>query len=616
MSATSSPQQVITKLLRRRIFASVPKDQQKILDQDGSWAVDSTSRQGVSLVPDHVLDTLIKHSQHGGIHEERVVNSGNGNRDDSDAPEEEDLGDAAVIGTEHVLQTTEVPQSSKSAPSSPSVQISWEPTPQPSPAQDSQPLIKSQVDQVVQGSKDPESSGPSFHPDPEDQVPSTESILRARFQDDEQEIEMDMDLPQAQEVADERVNLDPAPVQIESTPATTVCPQVVNETPSCAQPQEVVPATVFNSKTAAPSRRRRIMKAITFDSSICVTPVEPETCSVRRQSVTHLAEVDNLDTTLSSSLVPATCTTMATQTPTARIEPEESLTPLVGRHEAGTRPSAFRMHVAQSSESLQSTAGQERGPSSQGLMDTYTRFTHFYPTYVTTYSGNLTNFVKACLCLEHLEIERALREACYDDFVRAFSGGYLDYVRKAGPGQDPLPAIEWFNMLRGQLVFSGLVITKANLKIALQEHPEEVARARKYLLCEPPQETDRISEQPVNEPCETADQGTNAMARNTSPTHTPQASPPGPASRLVRTRPFPRHASKASALPPAVSTSSSRSRLSMPSQYFRNLKRESRGDKQGLSRPADRDERLREALRRARAESRQGSHSFRGSTGS
>ncbi|KAG5940813.1 hypothetical protein E4U59_002211 [Claviceps monticola] len=128
--------------------------------------------------------------------------------------------------------------------------------------------------------------------------------------------------------------------------------------------------------------------------------------------------------------------------------------------------------------------------------DMYSLFTSTYLSYTTTHAGTLKNFIKALLCLEYLQSERGLHEFLYDDFIRAFSSAYLQYVRNAGPGQEALPAVEWFNLRGGQPEFSRMIITKGSVNAALEEFPEEVALARQYIHGGGPQQETRPSREP------------------------------------------------------------------------------------------------------------------------
>lgn len=106
--------------------------------------------------------------------------------------------------------------------------------------------------------------------------------------------------------------------------------------------------------------------------------------------------------------------------------------------------------------------------------DPYSAFTATYPDYATVHSGNLLSFVEACCHLYELQEKRLIREYLYDDFIRAWSG----YLKYALSGPSHLPAIEWFNDLRGPILFNRMCVNKDNLDTVLGAYPEEVARIK------------------------------------------------------------------------------------------------------------------------------------------
>lgn len=62
-----------------------------------------------------------------------------------------------------------------------------------------------------------------------------------------------------------------------------------------------------------------------------------------------------------------------------------------------------------------------------------------------------------------------LREFLYDDFIRAFQEEYPYYVVECGGN---LPAQQWFNRLRGPVIFHEMVITCENLHLVFEAYPE------------------------------------------------------------------------------------------------------------------------------------------------
>jgi hypothetical protein len=108
----------------------------------------------------------------------------------------------------------------------------------------------------------------------------------------------------------------------------------------------------------------------------------------------------------------------------------------------------------------------------------YDLFTAIYPSYETEYSGSLWSFIRACVCLDYLRKARSLRDYFWDEFIRAFSAGYYDYVSTSA---NPLPAIEWFNDQEGAPQFTSMVVKKANIERVLSLYSDTVAEARGYI---------------------------------------------------------------------------------------------------------------------------------------
>ncbi|ETS81230.1 hypothetical protein PFICI_06232 [Pestalotiopsis fici W106-1] len=101
-----------------------------------------------------------------------------------------------------------------------------------------------------------------------------------------------------------------------------------------------------------------------------------------------------------------------------------------------------------------------------------------YPSY----TGSLTDFVSACLCIP----KRRLATYQYDDFIRAWKEGYLSYVQ--GSQEGALVAIDWYMEMADDLplAYQANVVTKSNLKKVLEAYPEEVA------LMKPAHEMDQV----------------------------------------------------------------------------------------------------------------------------
>ncbi|KAI9172233.1 hypothetical protein HJFPF1_01727 [Paramyrothecium foliicola] len=301
-------------------------------------------------------------------------------------------------------------------------------------------------------------------------------------------------------------------------------------TPPCAQlSQSVVPETVIKddgpvveAAETEPRRRHRIMKRHTFsdDSPVAVKP--------RKVLAPNKAIVIGSSASIPSSVVASTISEAPTQKPSGSPQTKKSHTPKLPQAEekrsaeadpqtnnhaplnleGSVNGNSERTSIVPSELSPPQTVPQasidESVPTTQavgmierGFPDPFHAFALIYPAYTTSYSGSVLKFVRACVCLDYLRQERALRDFLYDDFIRSFSAGYLAYVKDAGPGQEPLPALEWYNIQSGSPKFTKMVVNKKNLDVILKTYPEEVAQARSVIMAntEPTEEIIRPARQ-------------------------------------------------------------------------------------------------------------------------
>lgn len=95
-----------------------------------------------------------------------------------------------------------------------------------------------------------------------------------------------------------------------------------------------------------------------------------------------------------------------------------------------------------------------------------------YDAYIAQYPeyhGSVWDFMRACICLNYMQQRDMLREFLYDDFIRAFQEEYPYYVVEFGGN---LPAQQWFNRLRGPVVYYNMVITRDTLQQVFKAYPE------------------------------------------------------------------------------------------------------------------------------------------------
>ncbi|EFY88475.1 hypothetical protein MAC_05527 [Metarhizium acridum CQMa 102] len=634
MSFTSSPQQDIQALLGRRGLTVIPKDQRNILDKDGSWAVEANQRQGQPHVPSHVLETVTeafllrkgRKSKPVNINKlSETVQPSSGGRNDECAEKHrsvnaDDLPEAIqghnedrivesvedqVDKEQKEASDDEQNDSQSSTSSEAHSRLTWSTSPDRGARE--RPLTTPSQSQAVQETPMPNPKPGLLNTLPQ---PEPHRLTVSTPKEDEEEDEMDMQPLQAHEKPDVRINLESTRPQATSTPAMNIASQVVEtETPPCAQlNQNVIPGTVDTNRVSAPidprtqQKRLHRFKRIDFDTTP-VKPVNASTSFTRLPNTLRIKEVESSLSTSSSSLIPATCSTASTQNSTTAAPPPASSIPLPNPYNGEPR-SLAPTTTCIATESQAHFVNQRISPVTAS--NPYTLFTTTYPSY-SSQNGTLKNFVKACLCLEYLASLRALREFLYDDFIRAFSAEYVKYVTGARAGQEPLPAIEWFNMLPGEPEYSKMVITKQNLQHVLDMFPDEVARARRHISYEA---RESGNEKVVQGPREQL--GREDVVNADVPT--PDISPPRPAKRQRPSPPSPELGSDAPELPDRAPPSSVKSKAPRTSQYFERLASASKGDVQTHESAEERKALLREHFRRRKASGALSSRSRHGST--
>ncbi|KAG5961722.1 hypothetical protein E4U58_004118 [Claviceps cyperi] len=572
MSLSLSSQQTDQAQLGRR-FAIIPKDQLQILDQDGAWAIDPSDRRDVPLLPINILqDITSRHLMKLKAVKQTADQISSSTKDvlskDHHPRPHVEGNDEDAVGYDHFdeVRSQEQQEDDEGSPIS-----GWSASPIRDPLQSPTsapeapnfhtqvPDAMPQVDQRTADLSVAQTATP---------IPAVRESLRLTGimgeEDDDDDVEMEVDLPGVRESPQARVNLESARMQMmASTPAAPVVTQITsNDTPTCAQPdQRMIPGTELEKpspvrhKKGLKRRCHRRMRPIQFEEDTPVKCLEPFSVG-RLPTTSRLDEEGSSMFTSSSSLIPATCATMSTQNsvvgritatqisatgqaspPSVVLQSDDAVSlqkaacASISTHNSGadnaaaTQVPATKRAVPPSPPQQVHDAAPVQRPYAENLAvvvpepspppkDMYSLFTSTYLSYTTTHAGTLKNFIKALLCLEYLQSERGLHEFLYDDFIRAFSSAYLQYVRNAGPGQEALPAVEWFNLRGGQPEFSRMIITKRSVDAALEEFPEEVALARQYIRGGGPQQETRPSREPKR-----PDEGEPMVIdRSTSPT--------------------------------------------------------------------------------------------------
>lgn len=525
MPSPTSPTRDITELMGRRSLATIPKDQKSLLEAEGSWAVDmKDGPHGLSTVPGHVLQTLKeafgrlkdKNDQGGQEGEEGQENQENQeNQDDKDGqddPEDEEDRDdkddkenpkqtedakrppAVNNGDEQngtspgstPPRSSNVPASSeRPVASSPERHIAWSASPPRSQIHSKISNPSSPIDEAYESPLPAPLTQP---PPPQADDAAAPGPSSGISEPDDLEIEV----PQAQESHE-------APINRVATLIHTATPQEptnnltntasTTDTPPCAQPRFSsgphipIPTPQLSMLSTDPVHHRtRRMKPILFDEDgpnasgtppIRLAPSTrmPSTRAPPEPSLQSSAASTPYDDDMMESLPPIppphrSIKDAALQNSAPGRQDEIDRLPRSNSEASHARqtPIGHLYKIQAAIDVLISKSG-----------DPYSAFTATYPDYATVHSGNLLSFIEACCHLYELSEKRLIREYLHDDFIRAWSG-YLKYA--LGKGPDHLPAIEWFNNLRGPILFNRMCVNKDNLDTVLGAYPEEVARVK------------------------------------------------------------------------------------------------------------------------------------------
>ncbi|UPK99368.1 hypothetical protein LCI18_010303 [Fusarium solani-melongenae] len=529
MSFTSSPPEDVTDLFRRRNLTNIPRDQKELLEDSDSWAVDlKNTPHGLAHVPGHVLQTVKEAytAQKAAI--------------DSSTPKSRKRNGSVVASTSskrmrNGITNTPREDSEESTQSSPEREISWEPSPtRPGPSKSIHVAINTTM---VQSSMIQETPKAARNPPPKRPCPSEPS-------EDESDNELETEIPQGMPQPGAPVNRTAARLEPTAQFPTPISNKPM-ATPPCAQPsnptQPIIPNTVVAPRetcqelSATKKRQsRRIFKGINVGDTEKKVHHMPN----RLPATKTFATVESSIPTSSDSIIPATATLKATATQDSVIpsieenetdhdgnesmrsddEPPvagpsnqegESIMQSIEAHEVHQHTKTPMKRSSQKPVTAQQSDPQPQvetspvqvngrqgsrskvcpplciGPSAS--KEPYEVFLHHYPLFAEDdwgrkEAGTKMSFVIACVYLNWLRRRKKLRDYLYDDFIRAFTEDYKEYVESAKDKQKTLVAIEWFNKLSEKPTYSQYVVNRGNLSFILKSYPEEVAKASMTMM--------------------------------------------------------------------------------------------------------------------------------------
>ena len=144
--------------------------------------------------------------------------------------------------------------------------------------------------------------------------------------------------------------------------------------------------------------------------------------------------------------------------------------------------SAIRQEVVAATSQLEMNQGSSNStdkppPNGAASQVPYTAFIVAYPDY----KGSLGTFIRGVMCILPLQKDRALPEFLYDDFIRVFSTGFLQYIGSLDKNAHPLSAIQFYNENVSMPLYTKRVLTKENINDVTDKYPEESRAIRETL---------------------------------------------------------------------------------------------------------------------------------------
>ncbi|KAK0747850.1 hypothetical protein B0T21DRAFT_355250 [Apiosordaria backusii] len=119
----------------------------------------------------------------------------------------------------------------------------------------------------------------------------------------------------------------------------------------------------------------------------------------------------------------------------------------------------------------ESSGSSERPPPNvPASQDPYNLFKETYPDY----EGSLGDFVRGVLTLIPLQKKKTVPQYLLDDYIRVFSGDYLDYIEHLRDDQRPLTTWEWYCENVPRPIYMKGVLSSDGLKGIRRRYPDKV----------------------------------------------------------------------------------------------------------------------------------------------
>ncbi|KAI1091538.1 hypothetical protein F5B19DRAFT_458073 [Rostrohypoxylon terebratum] len=489
---SSIPDFLDEKRLPRHLF-NIPDDQRKLLEHSTSWAAFQSNYSKPFLnVPPDVFENLKKfHARQ--LEETKLKQSEEPKATNKSTQSSQSLSHSSTDGTDQdERESTPIPRFQSQEPQSPVDDVS---SCTPSPEKNKYPPGKFPKQETpLKSSKFITQLPPVSSPRPTGSTEPT-SVKRQplQFPSSNPEEPLDVEVPIAIEHSIPSVNKSAIPT-FATPPSAQVVPCTLPLSEESFRKQAIQKQRIY--KPVPPLYHRPNNQPVA--THLAYNPAQPghtDSPTSDTQSSLSIAHT-------SSSIIPSTIPSEAlsknmpvwngdstiSQSRESPVSHEESSiqnSPQAQRHSPEYKPQSPILGYSPPTTSFIPQARLEAGPSSMpDSQPPFVRYTVTYPNY----NGTIKDFVTACMYIQLQQ--RRIRASLYDDFIRAWHEGYVPYVQDCDDADPPvkiLNAIEWFNEIDDDPLYTSRVITKQNLQSALDHYPEELRSAQSLLGLTPSQ---------------------------------------------------------------------------------------------------------------------------------
>lgn len=298
---------------------------------------------------------------------------------------------------------------------------------------------------------------------------------------------------------------EPLEVKVPAAMNNSILPFHLSAAQGCATPPsaQVVPSTLDMSEQAstkpkvkqeqlisAPISPLHQPKRTPMPSHLLVGMAGPEHTEAPVNAVQSSSSTSYTSASVIPSTVPGEATYKHLPAWQVNIDPSPSKEPRIGIESPQLEESPQSQH---NSPEYEPPSPQLRSSPSSSISRTFptravqtisvsqTAFIRYILTY-PDYNGTINDFVSACIYIRLRE--RKIRTSLYDDFIRAWHQGYVPYVKDCDDTIPPIKAmnaIEWYNNIDDDPLYTSRVITRQNIESALENYPDELRSARNLL---------------------------------------------------------------------------------------------------------------------------------------